>query len=119
MSNLIRHNLVDKNIRLDIREGVEIDIKYSGYLERQKSQIEQIKKQTKRVISTKINYSSIHTISQEGREALNAKRPKTFGEAIQIPGVSKADLTALLVWLKIQNQKKNKSILETNNPIRK
>ena len=83
-------------------------------MERQKAQIEQIKKQTKRVLSTKIDYSTIKTISQEGREALNTKRPKTFGEAAQIPGVSKADLTALLVWLKIQKQKKSKSILEVN-----
>ncbi len=105
MSNLIRHNLVDKHIRNDIREGVEIDIKYSGYLERQKAQIEQVKKQTKRVLSIDIDYSIINTISQEGREALTKNQPKTFGEAAQLPGVSQADLTALLVWLKIQHQK--------------
>ncbi len=107
MANLIRHNLVSDNLNLDITEGVEIDIKYSGYLERQKVQIEQLKKQTQRVLSHDLDYSTITTLSQESRENLNANRPSTLGEAAQIPGVSKADLTALLVWLKIQNRKKN------------
>ncbi len=107
MANLIRHNLVSDNLNLDITEGVEIDIKYSGYLERQKVQIEQLKKQTQRVLSDDLDYSTITTLSQESRENLNANRPSTLGEAAQIPGVSKADLTALLVWLKIQNRKKS------------
>ncbi len=107
MTNLIRHNLVSDNLNLDITEGVEIDIKYSGYLERQKVQIEQLKKQTQRVLSDDLDYSTITTLSQESRENLNANRPSTLGEAAQIPGVSKADLTALLVWLKIQNRKKS------------
>ncbi len=115
MSNLIRHNLVSDKLNLDITEGVEIDIKYSGYLERQKVQIEQLKKQTQRVLSHDLDYSTITTLSQESRENLNANRPSTLGEAAQIPGVSKADLTALLVWLKIQNRKKSHKTTEKTN----
>ena len=69
-------------------------------------QIEQIKNQNKRALSKKLDYLNIETLSKEAREALNATRPETFGEAAQLPGVSKADLTALLVWLKVQTHKK-------------
>ena len=113
MSNLLRHNLTSPDLPIEVREGAEIDIKYSGYLERQKSQIEQIKRQKSRALSTELNYTKIKTLSQEAREKLTSVRPKSFGEAAQVPGVSKADLTALLVWLKIQNRKnikKNKEM---------
>ena len=105
MSNLVRHKIVSNDLGLDVTEGVEIDIKYSGYLERQNAQIEQLKRQNKRVLSRELDYTTIKTLSQESREKLNKTRPSTLGEAAQVPGVSKADLTALLVWLKIQNRK--------------
>jgi len=108
-SDLIKHNLSNTNTPLEVREGAEIDIKYSGYLERQKAQIEQIKRQSKKSLSKSIDYQTITTLSQEAREKLNAVRPRNLGEASQIPGVSKADLTSLLVWLKIESRKKNKS----------
>ncbi len=107
MSNLIQHQLVSNGLALSVKEGVEIDIKYSGYLERQNLQIEQIKRQNKRFLPKTLEYSKIKTLSKEAREKLDKVRPKTFGEAAQLPGVSKADLTALLIWLKIQNQKGN------------
>ena len=105
MSNLVRHKIVSNDLSLDVAEGVEIDIKYSGYLERQNAQIEQLKRQNKRILSRELDYTTIKTLSQESREKLNKTRPSTLGEAAQVPGVSKADLTALLVWLKIQNRK--------------
>ena len=105
MSNLVRHKIVSNDLSLDVTEGVEIDIKYSGYLERQNAQIEQLKRQNKRVLSRELDYTTIKTLSQESREKLNKTRPSTLGEAAQVPGVSKADLTALLVWLKIQKRK--------------
>ena len=105
MSNLVRHKIVSNSLSLDVSEGVEIDIKYSGYLERQNAHIEQLKRQNKKVLSRELDYTTIKTLSQESREKLNKTRPSTLGEAAQIPGVSKADLTALLVWLKIQNRK--------------
>ena len=91
---------------LDVQEGVEIDIKYSGYLERQKAQINQIKQQSKKLLPKNLNYNDIQTLSKEAREKLSISQPKSLGHAAQIPGVSKADLTALLVWLKIEQMKK-------------
>ncbi len=101
IDDLIKHNLCNKDLPLAVLEGVEIDIKYSGYLERQKAQIDQFKKQIKKLLPNNVNYHKITTISQEAREKLTAARPTSLGHAAELPGVSKADLTALLVWLKL------------------
>ena len=106
--DLITYNLTTQNIPLDVEEGVEIDIKYSGYLERQKAQINQLKQQSKKLLPKNLNYNNIETLSKEAREKLTISQPKSLGHAAQLPGVSKADLTALLVWLKIEKMKKVK-----------
>ena len=106
--DLITYNLTTKSIPLDVEEGVEIDIKYSGYLERQKAQINQLKQQSKKLLPKNLNYNNIETLSKEAREKLTISQPKSLGQAAQLPGVSKADLTALLVWLKIEQMKKVK-----------
>ena len=104
--DLITYNLTTQSIPLDVEEGVEIDIKYSGYLERQKAQINQLKQQSKKLLPKNLNYNNIETLSKEAREKLTISQPKSLGHAAQLPGVSKADLTALLVWLKIEKMKK-------------
>jgi len=106
--DLITYNLTTQKIPLDVEEGVEIDIKYSGYLERQKAQINQLKQQSKKLLPKNLNYNNIETLSKEAREKLTISQPKSLGHAAQLPGVSKADLTALLVWLKIEKMKKVK-----------
>ena len=105
---LIKYGLMSEDISSEIREGIEIDIKYEGYLKRQKNNIAQIERQRLKVLSREINYSTIETLSLEAREKLNLLKPNSIGDASQIPGVSKADLTALLVWLKIKELKKDK-----------
>jgi len=105
---LIKFGLMSEDIPLAIREGIEIDIKYEGYLKRQSNNIAQIERQRLKILSKEINYSKIETLSLEAREKLNLLKPNSIGDASQIPGVSKADLTALLVWLKIKELKKDK-----------
>ena len=107
-SDFIRYDLVDKTLPISVIEGVEIDIKYEGYLKRQKNNIDQINRQSLKSLSSEINYDQIDTLSLEARENLNKIKPTNFGDASKIPGVSKADLTALLVWLKIKELKKEK-----------
>ena len=107
-SDLIKYGLIEDDLPLEIREGVEIDIKYEGYLKRQKNNIDQINRQSLKTLSKEINYEKIDTLSLEARENLNKIKPINFGDASKIPGVSKADLTALLVWLKIKELKKEK-----------
>ena len=104
---LQEYGLINKKLAREVFEGVEIDIKYEGYLKRQKNNIDQINKQTLKSIPKEIDYGKIDTLSLEAREKLNSIKPKNFGDASKIPGVSKADLTALLVWLKIKELKKN------------
>ncbi len=108
-SDFIKYDLVDKTLPIAVIEGVEIDIKYEGYLKRQKNNIDQINRQSLKSLPKEINYDQIDTLSLEARENLNKIKPTNFGDASQIPGVSKADLTALLVWLKIKELKNEKT----------
>ena len=111
---LIKYGLMSEDISSAIREGIEIDIKYQGYLKRQRNNIAQIERQRLKRLSKEINYSKIETLSLEAREKLNLVKPNSIGDASQIPGVSKADLTALLVWLKIKELKKDKFNISKN-----
>ena len=102
--DLVRHGLATAELGRDVREGAEIDIKYSGYLERQQQQINQLRRQEQRPLPAGIDYDSIGTLSREAREKLNAVQPATLGQASRIPGVSPADANALLLWLELQQR---------------
>ena len=102
--DLIRHGLSFTNLPQEVHEGVEIDIKYSGYLARQLRQVERIKKQANRKLPANIDYDGITTLSKEAREKLGTIQPTTLGQAGRIPGVSQADTSALLLWLEIQQR---------------
>ncbi|BEV35331.1 tRNA uridine-5-carboxymethylaminomethyl(34) synthesis enzyme MnmG [Synechococcus sp. M16CYN] len=104
-ADLVRHGLADANLSLPIREGAEIDIKYSGYLRRQQQQIERVQRQSQRKLPTDLDYENISTLSREAREKLACIQPSTLGQASHIPGVSQADITALLMWLELQKRR--------------
>ena len=104
-SDLVRHGLADGDLPLPVREGAEIDIKYSGYLQRQQQQIDQVKRQSQRKLPADLDYASIGTLSNEAREKLSAIQPSTLGQASHIPGVSQADITALLMWLELRQRR--------------
>jgi tRNA uridine 5-carboxymethylaminomethyl modification enzyme len=101
-ADLVQHGLADAQLPQDVREGAEIDIKYSGYLARQQQQINQVKKQEHRPIPPDIPYAAIGTLSKEAREKLAAVQPHSLGQASRIPGVSPADITALMLWLELE-----------------
>jgi tRNA uridine 5-carboxymethylaminomethyl modification enzyme len=102
--DLIRHGLCQITLPQEVREGVEIDIKYSGYLARQLHQVERIKKQVNRKLPANVDYASITTLSKEAREKLGTIQPTTLGQAGRIPGVSQADTAALLLWIEVQQR---------------
>ena len=108
-ADLARHGLADPELRRDVAEATEIDIKYSGYLARQQQQIDQARKQENRPIPTDINYAAIATLSNEAREKLAAIRPSNLGQASRMAGVSPADVTALMLWLEIRNRQASSS----------
>jgi len=103
-NDLVRHGLSDESLPKDIREAVEIEIKYSGYLARQQQQVERIKKETSRPLPSNVNYEAISTLSKEAREKLTKVRPQTLGQASRIPGVSQADTAALLLWMELKRR---------------
>ena len=115
-NDLIRHGLCQIHLPQEVREGVEIDIKYSGYLARQLLQIERIKKQGNRKLPANVDYAAITTLSKEAREKLGTIQPTTLGQAGRIPGVSQADAAALLLWIEIQ-QRRTSPASKTNDTL--
>ncbi|MCP9824223.1 tRNA uridine-5-carboxymethylaminomethyl(34) synthesis enzyme MnmG [Synechococcus sp. EJ6-Ellesmere] len=103
--DLVDLGLADADLPAGVREGAEIDLKYSGYLARQQQQIDQVRKQDQRPIPGGIDYSAIATLSKEAREKLAAVQPLNLGQASRIPGVSPADTTALLLWLELRRRR--------------
>ena len=104
--DLDRYGLGNPDLHRVEKEGAEIDIKYSGYIQRQINQIEQVSKQTNRKLPADLDYMTIDTLSMESREKLSAIRPLTIGQATRIGGVNPADINALLVHLEVRSRQK-------------
>jgi tRNA uridine 5-carboxymethylaminomethyl modification enzyme len=69
-----------------------------------------VKKQEHRALPTDVDYASIATLSKEAREKLNSIQPLSLGQAGRIPGVSPADVTALLLWLELRKRQSSSSL---------
>ncbi len=80
-------------------EQVEIEIKYEGYIVRQKRQVEQYRKMEKKLIPADIDYDEVSSLRLEARQKLKLFRPASIGQASRISGVSPADISVLLVYL--------------------
>jgi len=87
-------------------EQAEIDVKYEGYIQKEKEQVEQFNKMEQRRLPDDLNYDEISGLRIEARQKLNKIRPQNLGQASRISGVSPADVTVLIVWL-AQNKKEN------------
>lgn len=82
-----------------IKERVEIETKYEGYIKRQLVQAEKLKKAESKQLSPKIDYTTISGLRLEAQEKLNKIKPTSVGQAARISGVNPADITVLLLWL--------------------
>jgi len=102
--DLERYNLGDSSLNLAEKEGAEIDIKYSGYLQKQQNQIDEIVRHERRQLPADLDYMAIGTLSKESREKLTRIRPLTIGQASRIGGVNPADVNALLIFLEVRNR---------------
>ena len=80
-------------------EEVEIEVKYQGYMERQKRQIEEFRKMEERTIPLGFDFTKVKGLSREAQERLAQVRPQTLGQAARVPGVTPSDLMVLLVYL--------------------
>lgn len=88
-----------KPLPKDVREQVNINIKYEGYIERQLRQVEQFKKLEKKHIPDNIDYDQVKSLRIEARQKLIKIKPSSVGQASRISGVSPADISVLLVYL--------------------
>ena len=80
-------------------ENVEIELKYEGYIRRQKADIAEMRRLEQKLLPKKINYAEISGLRTEAQEKLQKVRPANIGQASRISGVSPADISVLLIWL--------------------
>ncbi len=84
----------------DVIEQINIEIKYEGYIERQQRQVEQFAKLERRKLPEDFDYSQVSGLRREAIQKLNLYKPVSIGQASRISGVSPADISVLLVYLK-------------------
>ena len=80
-------------------ENAEIELKYEGYIKRQKSQIEEMRRLEGRLLPENLDYRALTGLRKEAQERLQEVRPASVGQASRIYGVSPADISVLLIWL--------------------
>ena len=85
---------------LDVSEQIEIMVKYQGYIERQKGEIEKLKNHGDTLLPADFDYASISGLSSELKQKLSAAMPETISRASRIPGVTPAAISLLLIYLK-------------------
>ena len=93
---------VDKNrpeLPDAVFENVEIEVKYEGYIQRQKADIAEMRRLEQKILPKNIDYSQIIGLRMEAQEKLQKIHPGSVGQASRISGVSPADISVLLIWL--------------------
>ena len=95
----LKNYLESKQLDAEIIEQAEIEIKYGGYLNKEKESAEKLKRLENINLSSEFEYEKLHSISSEGREKLKAIQPRTIGQASRISGVSPSDINVLLIYL--------------------
>ncbi|MBM6771602.1 MULTISPECIES: tRNA uridine-5-carboxymethylaminomethyl(34) synthesis enzyme MnmG [Bacillus cereus group] len=95
------HFLVPSEVELsdEVKEQVEIQIKYEGYIEKSLQQVERMKKMESKKIPVDIDYDAISSLASEARQKLKDVRPLSMGQASRISGVNPADISILLVYI--------------------
>ncbi len=83
----------------EVKEQVNIEIKYRGYIERERRQVEQFRRQENRKIPRGIDFQTIHGLRLEARQKLQEFQPESLGQASRIQGVNPADISVLAVYL--------------------
>jgi len=84
----------------EVQRQVEILVKYAGYITRQENEIRKVKSFETKNIPRSFDYSTVPSLRNEARQKLTKIQPATLGQASRISGVSPADISILMVWLK-------------------
>jgi len=91
---------LDAGLKSEILEQVEIELKYEGYIERQREQIQRFDDLETQLIPQDFNFGKIRSLSTEGREKLSKVKPRSIGQASRISGVTASDISVLMVFLR-------------------
>ena len=91
---------LDKTVRIE----AEVMLKYDGYIARQIEDAERMERLESRALPPDVNYEEIKGLRLEARQKLNKVRPVNIGQASRISGVSPADISVLMIWLKLQKR---------------
>jgi len=105
--------IIDKNrpqLGEQVREQVEIQVKYEGYIKLQEAQVEKFKKMEKKLLPEDLDYEKVSGICLEARQKLNKHKPHSIGQASRISGVSPADISVLLVYLQSKREQEGRSL---------
>ena len=87
-------------IRAEVMEQIETELKYEGYIERQKDQVDRFEDYESQTIPVDFDFKRIRSLSTEGKEKLTRVRPASIGQASRISGVTPSDISVLMVYLK-------------------
>lgn len=108
-------DLLAPKLSKEIWEQAEIEIKYEGYIKKQLTQVEQMKKLEIRLLPEKVDYREISGLRLEAQEKLNKVQPLNLGQASRISGVSPADISVLLIWLEQKKRRNTPEEQENKN----
>ena len=95
-----------------VLENVEIELKYEGYIKRQRADIEEARRLERKHLPQDLDYTTLNGLRLEAVEKLNKVRPENIGQAGRISGVSPADISVLLIWLSAKERERR----EGGNP---
>jgi len=95
----IENMIGERDIPLEVKEQVEIQVKYEGYIKKANDQVKRMLKMEEKRIPDNIDYDAIHSLADEAREKLKTIRPMSIGQASRIAGVNPADISILLIYI--------------------
>jgi tRNA uridine 5-carboxymethylaminomethyl modification enzyme len=99
-SHIVKIEGQDRGLPDDVRNQVEIQCKYEGYLERQESDVRKFRQLERISIPAELDYCAITGLSNEARQKLSSVRPRSLGQASRIPGITPSAISILMVFLK-------------------
>ena len=97
--DLAPFDLERPELSYEVREQVNLQIEYEGYIARQLMEVEHVQKLEEKRLPQPFDYKTIKGLSLEAQEKLNRVQPENIGQASRISGVSPADVSVLIIWL--------------------
>jgi tRNA uridine 5-carboxymethylaminomethyl modification enzyme len=110
LTDLFHAANVGQDLDLDATTTAELEIKYAGYFDRERTQADKLKRMGDFSLPSDLDYSAMHSLTFEARQKLTAIRPATLAQASRIPGVNPNDLQNLLIEIERQKSSSKQSL---------